>query len=284
VAATLGVLGLNLLGWSMVDSKVLSVSLSVSVGLILFVQIAIYRKQRELHERKQRELHEKLRVELRQNYKQVEAMLSMMQFFKLKRPLPPMRNWSISPDLGNIIISTILDTKPRIVVECGSGISTLLTACLLKELGQGKIYSLEHDQEYADITRKNLEAHEILDKAEVIYAPLKEISLQGNTWLWYQNSFIEKITSIDLLIIDGPPGHLQKMARYPAIPMLYSLLSDNATIILDDAKREDEREIVKVWLAEYKNLECEYRDTEKGTAILRKVHSPEDLDSKNSGS
>jgi hypothetical protein len=49
------------------------------------------------------------------------------------------------------------------------------------------------------------------------------------------------IDEIDLLLVDGPPGSLGEMARYPALHVLESQLASNAVVILDDADRPDER-------------------------------------------
>jgi len=89
--------------------------------------------------------------------------------------------------------------------------------------------------------------------------------------LWYDTQQIKHLTSIDMLIIDGPPSHIQKMARYPALPLLFSMLSENAVVLFDDSKREDERKIIERWLREFHNLQCEWVDTEKGAAILHKT-------------
>jgi predicted O-methyltransferase YrrM len=275
--AVLFLLGLGILIWLPLGSRALPIWLTAWAALILFVQIAIYRRQQESYQEVVTLLirqFKQIQQMSQQDYRQIEALMSMMQLLKLHRPLPPMRNWSISPELGNIIISTLLDIRPNVVVECGSGTSTLLAGYVLKDLGHGEIYSLEHDREYADASQKNLEAHELSDKARVLYAPLREVSLQGKTWLWYQNPLPEEMRPIDLLIVDGPPRNVQKMARYPAVPILYRQLSRSAIIILDDTKREDEREIVEAWLSEYGDLECEWRDTETGAAVLRrKSHS-----------
>jgi len=55
----------------------------------------------------------------------------------------------------------------------------------------------------------------------------------------------------DLLIIDGPPNGTQHLARYPALPILFHLLSEDVAVLLDDAFRVDEREIVKLWQKEF---------------------------------
>ena len=41
------------------------------------------------------------------------------------------------------------------------------------------------------------------------------------------------------------------MARYPAVPFISSKLEQNFSIYLDDANREGEQNIIKIWEAEY---------------------------------
>jgi len=76
--------------------------------------------------------------------------------------------------------------------------------------------------------------------------------------------------NIDLLVIDGPPGFLQKNARYPALPMLIDMLAASCTVFLDDAARQDERDIVKQWLEQFPEFELEYIDNERGCSILKR--------------
>jgi len=270
-------LALSLIGWLSFGEAILVVTLGISVGVVLFLQLVIYRKLQKSNEwqrEQQRGIYHQLRERAKQDYRQIEALSSMMQFVKLNRPLPPMRNWAISPDMNNIIISEILNINPAVIVECGSGTSTIIAAYVLMELERGKLYSLENEQEYADKNQRLLEAHGLSDRAEVVYAPLIEVTLGEKTWLWYENRLPPDMPSIDLLIVDGPLGSIHEMARYPAVPMLYGLLSPSATIIVDDTIRKDEREIVKAWMEEFGDLECQWMDTEKGTAVLRrKPHS-----------
>jgi hypothetical protein len=46
-------------------------------------------------------------------------------------------------------------------------------------------------------------------------------------------------------------------------------LSNQCTVFLDDAARDDEKEIIKLWQAEYPQLEHEYIETDRGCSILR---------------
>ena len=54
---------------------------------------------------------------------------------------------------------------------------------------------------------------------------------------------------IDLLLVDGPPGYGEGMerSRYPALPALEPRLAPGAMVVLDDASRPGEREIIERW-------------------------------------
>ena len=47
-----------------------------------------------------------------------------------------------------------------------------------------------------------------------------------------------------MLIVDGPAETTEPLIRYPAVPVLYDRLSDDAVILLDDADRTEEERIV----------------------------------------
>jgi hypothetical protein len=49
----------------------------------------------------------------------------------------------------------------------------------------------------------------------------------------------------ELLLVDGPPQNTASLVRLSALPRLLHRLADSVTIILDDAAREAETEIVK---------------------------------------
>jgi len=267
VTASCGVFLLSIGEWEEpLGSFTGPLGLSGAVFLILFTQVEIYRRLA----RQQEEQTEHLQDARAQDYRQLAAFLWLISAIKPRRPLPPMRGWAISPDLGNILISAILDGSPKVIVECGCGVSTLLMSYCMKQSGHGHIFSLEHDAEYAELIRKELQLHQLADMATVICAPLRQISLGGQTWSWYDIEQLNGIGPIDLLFIDGPPGTIQEMARYPALPVLYKSLSENATVIFDDADRHDERRIIERWLREFKDLHCQSHDTEHGAVILNR--------------
>jgi predicted O-methyltransferase YrrM len=249
----------SIIGWLVIGQAVLLLSLTVVLGLLLTVHIESYRR---------------IQDELQQSYasyRQIDSLFNLFSTLKFRHPLPPMRGeWAIAPDFANIVISLIWERKPRLVLELGSGVSTLVTAYCLQEIGAGTLVSLDHDERFAAISAANVVQHGLQDIATVIYAPLKEVVIGDKTWLWYDVDQLPNLESIDVLIIDGPPGITQKLARYPALPTLLHLLSDDAVVLLDDACRSDEREIVKLWLKELVGFSLEEIDVEKGAAILRR--------------
>lgn len=204
-------------------------------------------------------------------YKQVEALISIYKTLDITHPLLPSRGWAISPDIGITIVNEILQHKPKILVEAGAGLSTLIAGHCFRKLGQGKIISLEHNENFIPQIEKSIELHALSAYVELLHAPLKEYSIQQKTWQWYDIAKLDAHSAVDMLIIDGPPSTVQTNARYPALPLLHSKLTQNVIIILDDAARADEKNIAKSWLNEYSGFQATYLNTEKGTIVLRRT-------------
>ena len=203
-------------------------------------------------------------------YHQLEALISITSILPLRSPLPPMRGWAISPDFGVLLLAEILKNKPQRVLELGSGVSTLLIAYCLEKTGHGRVVSFDHDLNYCEKSRDRVKEHQLGNIAEVVHAPLKEVQLNQGNWDWYDTARIDPDFNIDLLVIDGPPGQIQDISRYPALPLLHEYFSDDITILLDDAGRSDEQTIVNMWIREFPGFVHEYIPAEKGAVVLRR--------------
>jgi len=203
-------------------------------------------------------------------YQQMEALISISSILPLRHPLPPMRGWAISPDFGVLLVAEILKKKPQVVLELGSGVSTLLIAYCLENIGHGRVVSFDHDLKYCEKSRDKIRDHKLGNIAAVVHAPLEEIQLNEGSWDWYDTACIDPDIKIDLLVIDGPPGQIQDISRYPALPLLHEYFSDDIVILLDDAGRTDEKTIVEMWTREFPEFEHEYIPAEKGAAVLRR--------------
>ncbi len=175
--------------------------------------------------------------------------------------------WSAAPDFLELLAESVLARRPATILECSSGVTTLVAAAACRQNGKGRVWSLEDGQPFGERTRRALTAQGLADYAEVLHAPLVETLLDGRSWQWYDLAGLPEMKA-DLLVIDGPPGKLQPWSRYPALPQLADRLAPGASILLDDADRRDEKEIVAAWLAEYPGLKAEWIPLARGAVRL----------------
>ena len=185
----------------------------------------------------------------------------------LPQPLPYTPDWSAATDFIDLIVEHCLQAKPEVIVECSSGSTTLVLARCCQLNQKGRVISLENGEDYAEKTRGQLKEFGLEDYAQVIHAPLEKVTLADNEYDWYSLKSLPEI-SIDMLVIDGPPGFIQKNSRYPALPLLFDKLSKQSKAFLDDAARDDEKELVAQWQAEFSGVEHEYLEFERGCSVL----------------
>jgi predicted O-methyltransferase YrrM len=251
---------------------VLATLLGTLVILAIAVQLeSYYRTQNVIYQQDEQllDLLKQNSAQRRQDYRQIEALFSIFSLLKLNHPLPSMREWAISPDLAALIISLVHEHKPKLVVEASSGISTLVVAYCLQQIGEGSVISLEHEAQYADASRDQVGRHGLQNIAKVIHAPLVPVTIADQTWQWYDIAPHRAILQpIDLLIIDGPPGDLQHQSRYPVLPLLFDALSENAVVVLDDGDRVDEQAIVARWQQDFPSIQVQRITNEKGAFVL----------------
>jgi predicted O-methyltransferase YrrM len=244
----------------------------LTMGMV-FMSLVIYQKLVQLYRNEHqfnRKMHYRTQGQQQQHYKHLESLLSLFCTLKFQAPLPETGDMATLPDFLKKIAELIYQEQPELVVEASSGVSTLVAAYCLKNIGKGRIISLEHDAKYAAISQNLIVAHGLQEIATVVHAPLKEIQINGNMWLWYDIHDVRFEKPIDVLFVDGPPSKIQKLARYPALSVLFDYLSDNAVIFLDDGKRPDEREIVELWSKEFSGLSVEFLPLERGAYLIRR--------------
>ncbi|HEX8406046.1 MAG TPA: class I SAM-dependent methyltransferase [Duganella sp.] len=201
-------------------------------------------------------------------FRQMEALQGLYVELDLRRSLPATRGWAASPDFLLELARHARGARPETVVECSSGTSTLVLARCMQLNGGGKVISLEHDADYANLTREQLRRHGLEDWAQVLDAPLRPHQLGGENWPWYDVSGLPPRLAIDMLVVDGPPQATRSLARYPAGPLLFSMLQRGARVFLDDAARPDERAMLQRWQKEFPALDQSARPCEKGCAVL----------------
>ena len=197
------------------------------------------------------------------------SYLSLEKSLGFNKALPVAEDWSAAADFLTLISQHCLEHKPKNIVECSSGTSSLVLSRCCQLNKQGHVYSLENGEEFVEQTQKQLDDFLLSDYCDVIYAPLENMQLAEEAFQWYELNRLPKI-EIDMLVIDGPPGFLQKNSRYPALPLLRGLLAEQCVVFLDDAGRDDEQEIVQRWLADNPEFRFEYIVNARGCSILNR--------------
>lgn len=210
-------------------------------------------------------------TELKHTFRQLEALQNLNALLPTSEVLPATRTWAASPDLLLVLVDLVITERPSLVVECGSGASTLWLGLAMRRFGiDGRIIALDHDPVFAARTRNLLARHDVGDLAEVRDAPLESFSLDGEAYSWYSRRAWEDLAGIDLLFVDGPPAATGHRARYPALPLLRESLSPAATLVLDDLIVPDMQDVLRLWLDAYPDFGSEILPLEKQAAVLRK--------------
>ena len=200
-------------------------------------------------------------------FSQLEALDWLHAELRLAHPLPATRGYAAAPDALVELVRIIDRVAPAMVLELGSGVSTIVIARRLQQLGRGHLVALEHLPEHAERTRAELVAQGLADVASVIDAPLEEVSVGPATWSWYQlGPGVPAV--IDALFVDGPPGGTGSLARYPALPLLRDRLGPGAIVFVDDGDRPDEQEMVRRWRLEVDGLQATHLPLVKGAWLL----------------
>lgn len=201
------------------------------------------------------------------DYRQLEALIDLRALIRPRAPLPALRGWAASPDVLHFLAETMLRRRPKLVVECGSGSSSVWLGYLAEQIG-AQVICLEHDGRYAQSSRDLIAAHDLGSVVEVRHAPLTDWKSGDEVHSWYDRAALEDITDIGLLFVDGPPGTVGPEARYPAVPLLLPRCGADMVIVLDDSERDEETAISDRWVAEHPEIECAVLRYEKGARVF----------------
>jgi len=153
------------------------------------------------------------------------------------------------------VAARALETRGH-VLECGSGLTSILLGLLAGRRGFDT-WSLEHFGEWRERVAASLARNKV-GGVRVCDAPLK--SYGG--FAWYDPPKDEMPSEFGLVICDGPPGSTEG-GRYGLLPVLGSRLAAGAIVLLDDAEREGEADVLDRWAREAR-MSAEMRDTPTG--------------------
>ena len=180
---------------------------------------------------------------------EVAALDTLARQLPVGGRLPAVTSYSMEPSSMVQVIEKIAELRPKCVVELGGGSSTLWIAKALEEIGEGTLVSVEHLPQYFESTRRLIEVNGLAQRVDMRLAPLEPLSQEQ--WAghgWYSMAALEDLPApIDILLVDGPPESTGPDARKPAFPLIREKLNDVAFLLVDDATRKSEREMVESW-------------------------------------
>lgn len=184
---------------------------------------------------------------------EIEALQRLRDRLHVGADAPLLGGWAMDPTAMLYLVNHVLDGRPGLIVECGSGASTVWLAKALEANGGGRLVALEHDPVYAQQTRAALVHHNVEKFVDLRLAEIGEVDLEGKSYPWYVNA-MDGIDGVDVLLVDGPPKRIGPLARYPALPLIADRLKRNALVMVDDYNREEEQKMVGLWHRRFPEL------------------------------
>lgn len=154
--------------------------------------------------------------------------------------LPHLGAWKADTGLLSLVADHILTHKPKVVVEFGTGASTLVLARALQKAGGGRLISFDQHADFVESTRQWLGDYGL--QADLRAVPLRP----SPHWpgLWYDHGPLPH--DIDLMLIDGPPWTIHPLTRGNA-SILFDNIAPGGTVMLDDGARPGERFVARRW-------------------------------------
>lgn len=180
--------------------------------------------------------------------------------------LPHLGSWKADVGLLALVADYILTHRPKVVVEFGTGASTLIIAKALQMAGGGTFISIEQHQDFAEKTRLWLAEYGL--EADLRAVPL--IPAPGG-WpgLWYDHEPLPD--AIDFMLIDGPPWTIHPFTR-GAAATLFGRITPGGVVMLDDGARAGERVVARRWKRLWPDFEFALlKSGTKGTLIGRRL-------------
>lgn len=211
---------------------------------------------------------ENFRLEVLRNQSYAQVLPGLHKALRPTHPLPFITGWSLDPRILTLLAQHVRKYKPSVIIEFGAGVSTLVLAQLANELSL-KLISFEHDESWHERIKNQLIAFGLDESSSLHLAPLKKNNDYG--CIWYDHSVVTGALpgkDIGLVVIDGPPSYAGKSHRHPAFDVITNRLATDATIVVDDYDRQDEREMVGEWHAGNPQFVMYSLCFEKETAFL----------------
>lgn len=152
--------------------------------------------------------------------------------------------WQADVDLLEQLCKVLANTKGP-VLECGSGLTTLLLGALTHSTRR-EVWTLEENAYWHARLQQTLNKHQ-LSHVRLCLAPLKDYG----AYSWYTPPLDRMPEHFNLVVCDGPLGSTPG-GRYGLLPVMHERLAQNCLIVMDDANRHDEQAAMVRWQQQYR--------------------------------
>lgn len=158
-------------------------------------------------------------------------------------------DWALDRSVIQFLWDQLLFDRPKVIIECGAGISSLILAKYAQLYGQFSkeslfIFSFEQDLHTKKKIESRLKKSGLGDYVQITHTPISD---QGRYKI-DSTKLNEQIggKKADWLLIDGPSGPAG--CRIWTIPILAQFCRSGAIWFLDDAFRNGELQVLRQWM------------------------------------
>ena len=254
---------------------------------------ALVRQQAQAIQGLKTQLSKQIKQEITNTTQQLEAHQALQA---LIGDLPaPLHGWPISPDFALQLVRLIPDHSYDLIIEFGSGTSTLLCLRILEQFNlysadqaasPHRLITFEHLNTYHQKTTDLVDTCSNRPLLDLRLSPLEPWEDATGSYSYYAGTAAigEAIQAVAssvgrplklLVVIDGPPGATCHWARYPAVPIVLDAASCtdlSIDFLLDDMIRADEKQMALAWEQQLQAFGVHYQrvdyNFEKGGLLL----------------
>jgi predicted O-methyltransferase YrrM len=164
-------------------------------------------------------------------------------------------NWTAAAQTLNLIERRIQDSRPALVLEFGSGISTSCLAQYMRGVRPSAsgtlVVTIEEDARLCEETYATAASLGLAEHISIVHAPLERQMIEGRETVCYR--LTGELRSLlahphpDFVFIDGPAPSTDPLSRFGTLPLVQEFVSPGSPFYLDDALRDRELEVGRLW-------------------------------------
>lgn len=181
----------------------------------------------------------------------------------------PTTSWPVDAAMAGVLARLVVEFDRRDIVEFGAGASSLVFAAAMSRGRGGRLTAVEEDVRWSRDSWRRVEATPRVDACMIASGVVFRADRTG---VYHGYSLAAKAAAVargpfDLALIDAPDGYY---GRDGALHLIYEALAPGALIVVDDARRRKERDMMARWMRTYPGLVllADEPDLGHGTAVI----------------